>query len=303
MKKIFHEASAKSGVYRILNIKNGRVYYGSTGCFYKRAQAHINDLIYNRHSNTYLLNDFNKCSPDAFIFEVVEVIEGTSTDWLAAEQLFIDKHFDNQKQCYNITPNARETRQGKKQKKKGNPLTDKRFRSPSDEVIKKRAQAIREAKKTPEQKEKAKQHAKNLWKDHKADITLVHMETGEEVYVDKPLKTFAEERGLSYKSLHLLTKGKTKSCGGWFVKGHKPVYVSQKGQVRKPLGNTHKQKIAASIKGIKYDGVKIISPEGDMLDLPINIKRFCKENIIHYSTFLKMINRQCKTCNGWKALF
>lgn len=302
MKIDYKNSSNNNGIYKITNIINGRVYYGSTIRFKKRFASHLNALEGNRHSNMFLQNDFNKCGREAFLLEVIEIVHEPSS-LLVREQHYLDQYYDNQKQCYNLRKDACDSRAGKKQKNVSDALKDKRCKSPSDEVLKKRTQAIREAKKTPEQKEKAKQHAKNLWKDHKADITLVHMETGEEVYVDKPLKTFAEERGLSYKSLHLLTKGKTKSCGGWFVKGHKPVYVSQKGQVRKPLGNTHKQKIAASIKGIKYDGVKIISPEGDMLDLPINIKSFCKENIIHYSTFLKMINGQCKTCNGWKALF
>lgn len=302
MKIDYKNSANKNGIYKITNIINERVYYGSTIRFKKRFASHLQALEGNRHSNTFLQNDFNKCGREAFLLEVIETVDDPSS-LLVREQHYLDQYYDNQKQCYNIRKYACDSRAGKKQKNVSDNLNDKRCKSPTEEILKKRAERIRETKSSVEQKEKAKQQAKNLWKDHKADITLIHMDTGEEVYIDTPLKTFAEERGLSYKSLHLLTKGKTKSCGGWFVKGHKPVYVSQKGQVRKPLGDIHKQKIAASIKGIKYDNVKIISPEGDVLDLPINIKSFCQDNDIHYSTFLKLIKRECKTCNGWKTLF
>lgn len=298
MKIDYKNSANKNGIYKITNIINERVYYGSTIRFKKRFASHLQALEGNRHSNTFLQNDFNKCGREAFLLEVIETVDDPSS-LLVREQYYLDQYYDNQKQCYNIRKYACDSRAGKKQKNVSDNLNDKRCKSPTEEILKKRAERIRETKSSVEQKEKAREHANRLWKEHKADITLVNMETGEEVYVDTSLKRFAEIRGLSYKSLHLLTKGKTKSCGGWFVKEKPPVYMSQKGQIRKPLSDEHREKIAILAKQTRYEGVKIVSPEGVVLDLPCNIKRFCLDNSIHYSTFLKLIKCQCKSCNGW----
>lgn len=216
MKKIFHNASTSGGVYKILNIVNGRQYFGSTNLFYKRAQAHINDLETNRHSNLFLQNDFNKCGKDSFLFEVIEIVQGTKLERLVREQFFLDKFYDNQKNCYNIVKEAQDNRGGTRSKKTPDPLTDKRFKTPSKETLEKRGKAIKEAKDNPESKERARENCKNgLWKDHSANITLFNKTTGEKFLIETSLRQFALDRGLSYKSLHLMVRGKTKSSGGW----------------------------------------------------------------------------------------
>lgn len=92
-----------SGVYRITNTINNKLYIGST-CenFIIRWKSHINTLRRNTHKNAHLQNAFNKYGEKSFIFEIIEVCE--KEDTLNREQLYLNKHFG--KNCYNINPNA-----------------------------------------------------------------------------------------------------------------------------------------------------------------------------------------------------
>ena len=247
MKKIFRDASNEGGVYRILNIENGRVYIGSTGCFYKRANGHYHNLANNRHLNKFLQNDWNKCGPEAFVFEVIEVVSGEKEQRLLREQVFIDQHYDNQKNCYNLAKEALDTRSGTRNKEAPDPETDGRFKSPSPEALEKRSLAIKQAYENPELREISRQNAHKKWEGHSSGVSLTHLQTGEVVEVTTSLREFAISRGISYKALHLLVKGKIKSSGGWYLTGQKPVYESQKGQKRKPLTLEHREKISAGL--------------------------------------------------------
>jgi len=95
--------SLKSGVYKLTNKLNGRIYIGSAKEFKERWQTHAKRLKSGKHSNKFLQSDYNKCGDDAFVFEVVEVIEGPQENRLLVEQTYIDQHYDEQQQCYNLT--------------------------------------------------------------------------------------------------------------------------------------------------------------------------------------------------------
>jgi len=76
MKKDYKGNSKKGGIYRITNIKNNKIYIGSAKCFQVRASQHASSLRKQKHQNKHLQASFNKHGEDAFLFEVVEVIEG-----------------------------------------------------------------------------------------------------------------------------------------------------------------------------------------------------------------------------------
>lgn len=227
MKVLYKEHANDGGIYKITNLINGRVYIGSTLVFRKRYVGHLANLKENRHGNKFLQNDFNKYESDDFLFEILEILPIVSNEifeekkkrLVLLEQTYIDKYFDNQKNCYNFRKDAADSRAGNKNINQINPETDGRCKSPTQEVLNKRGEAIRKAKSTKEQKEKAANNVRNgLWKDHSANVSLIHKLTHEEVFVTTSLRQFAIDRGLSYKSLHQLIKGKTKSCGGWTIK-------------------------------------------------------------------------------------
>ena len=87
----------KSGIYQIRNIKNGKVYIGSTNDLKKRKSGHFSNLEKNKHVNKHLQNAWNKYGFDSFVFEILEVVEENS-QLIIREQHWIDK----EKPEYNI---------------------------------------------------------------------------------------------------------------------------------------------------------------------------------------------------------
>ena len=61
-----------AGIYKIVNIKNGKFYIGSTVSFKNRFNAHKKDLEKGCHTNDHLSRDYVKCGSESFIFEVLE---------------------------------------------------------------------------------------------------------------------------------------------------------------------------------------------------------------------------------------
>ncbi len=82
-------------IYKILNIKNGKFYIGSTNDFYRRRSQHKSDLQNNKHSNQYLQNAWNKYGQDSFTIKIIEKIKNID-EQLQKEQSWIDKT-----QCFN----------------------------------------------------------------------------------------------------------------------------------------------------------------------------------------------------------
>ena len=62
---------ANYSVYRIVNLKNKRVYFGSSSNPTARKAEHFKLLKENKHHNWQLQSDFARYGPDNFIFEVI----------------------------------------------------------------------------------------------------------------------------------------------------------------------------------------------------------------------------------------
>ncbi len=109
MQTNYNGYSLKSGIYQIRNLSNERIYIGSAKEFKSRFVTHISSLRKGTHHNKFLQNDFNKCGEEAFVFEVLEVIEGESRfERLLVEQKYIDVYYDNGKSCYNAEKNIKD---------------------------------------------------------------------------------------------------------------------------------------------------------------------------------------------------
>lgn len=61
-----------SGIYKITNIINNKIYVGQSIDIYDRWKQHINKLKNNKHVNKYLQRSFNKYGENNFNFEVIE---------------------------------------------------------------------------------------------------------------------------------------------------------------------------------------------------------------------------------------
>lgn len=78
-------------VYKITNLKNNKIYIGSTSNFSKRVREHKSQLTDRTHPNINLLKDWITYGEDAFTFEVV--LTGEDDNYkLKAEQSVIDSH-------------------------------------------------------------------------------------------------------------------------------------------------------------------------------------------------------------------
>lgn len=99
----------ENGIYKIINIINGKIYIGSAFCvggIKRRWVVHKSSLNRHRHHNKYLQSAWIKYGSENFIFEVVEIINRVE-DVLSREQYYIDFYESyNDKIGYNICKNA-----------------------------------------------------------------------------------------------------------------------------------------------------------------------------------------------------
>lgn len=92
-----------SGIYKIRNIVNNKVYVGSAVDFKDRKCKHFSNLKSKKHHNLYLQNSYNKHGKENFIFEIIEYIACNKKLLLEREDYWIDLLKANQREFgYNI---------------------------------------------------------------------------------------------------------------------------------------------------------------------------------------------------------
>lgn len=82
----------KSGVYRILNLKNGKYYIGSSVNINARFRLHRSNLDLNKHENKHLQNSWNKHGKAYFRFDVL--LYCSPRDLLFYEQRVLDVFYN-----------------------------------------------------------------------------------------------------------------------------------------------------------------------------------------------------------------
>lgn len=78
------------GIYRIVNKRNGKCYYGSSANIEKRFSLHLKTLRNGTHHNTHLQRAWIQYGEDAFVFEMVE--ECSTDQLLMVEQTYLDSN-------------------------------------------------------------------------------------------------------------------------------------------------------------------------------------------------------------------
>lgn len=89
-----------SGVYRIVCVRNGDYYYGSTNNIRKRWYYHKYDLKNGKHCNARLQNNWNKYGESAFRFEIVEFID--ENNLVETENRYLNEYV-GKPHCMNIS--------------------------------------------------------------------------------------------------------------------------------------------------------------------------------------------------------
>lgn len=79
-----------AGIYVVVNTLNQWRYIGSTARLSMRLKQHRAELTRQVHKNTHFQNAWNKYGPDAFIFDVLEVVADPA-HLLTREQYWIDQ--------------------------------------------------------------------------------------------------------------------------------------------------------------------------------------------------------------------
>jgi hypothetical protein len=86
-----------SGIYKITNLINQKVYIGQTDNIAIRRKVHLLELKKGIHSNKGLQQDFNELGEDSLCFECLEVIKGQG-ERIDRERFWINHY-------YSISPN------------------------------------------------------------------------------------------------------------------------------------------------------------------------------------------------------
>ena len=94
-----------SGIYKITNTLNGRVYVGQSSNIESRLAAHRRSLVRGAHDNQRLQRSWNKYGPDVFVFEVLEAVNDNSA-LVDREQFWIDALNAAAGGGYNMCPAA-----------------------------------------------------------------------------------------------------------------------------------------------------------------------------------------------------
>src|SRR6266404_9821390 len=79
-----------SGIYRILNLIDNKIYIGSAYNLYMRWAQHKSNLKLNKHPSRYLQNAWNKYGENNFKFEILELILNRKS-LASREQRWIDE--------------------------------------------------------------------------------------------------------------------------------------------------------------------------------------------------------------------
>jgi len=75
LKRAFKETPPQAGIYQIKNTQTGKLLVGSSTNLHGPLNKHRFILSIGRHDNAALQSDWNHFGPDAFSFEILEIVK------------------------------------------------------------------------------------------------------------------------------------------------------------------------------------------------------------------------------------
>ena len=78
IKKAYKERKKDAGVFQVKNTANGKVLLGSSLNLEGPLNGHRFMLTIGRHRNEALQREWNEFGPEAFVFEILEVVRGSN---------------------------------------------------------------------------------------------------------------------------------------------------------------------------------------------------------------------------------
>lgn len=177
----------KSGVYKIVNLIDNKMYIGSSNNITQRLSTHKKALVLGKHKNPKLQRAWNKYGAQQFKFE--DIFECADCLLLTMEQLYIDAMWGES--CYNLNKVA-----GKPPSNKGKKFSEEH------------KQRIRESRKgisTGPCSEERKQKLSKLYKGRK----IFSAETKRKISESKKGKKHSDE---TRRKISETKKRSTKRC-------------------------------------------------------------------------------------------
>lgn len=289
MEFIYNENSLKSGIYRITNKVNGKIYIGSCKLFKVRAYQHLKSLRNNSHQNKHLQSAFNKDREDAFIFEVLEVIEGDKISRTQREKELFDIEIQsgNWENCYNFQKNPVSNERScfskdpKETKKKLSELSKKMWADPKwkEEHLAR----IEKATTTPEATQKKVEGQKRAWKN---DFERKEKQS-------KFLKEQMSDPNVKNKRTSALLQNQ--------LKGRETFKERMKNDLdfKKKYQEIGRQNIAKrNVEQPKKKYPLLLSPIGEIYEI-CGVPTFCKKHGLIKQLLYNVLNRKSKSHNGW----
>lgn len=196
-----------SGIYKITNIINNKIYIGSSNNIHKRKREHFCTLENGTHCNSHLQRAYNFYGKDNFKFEIIETCE--EKDLLEVEQIYLDKYFDRGVNCYNENPVANKppSRQNKIPWNKG------KTGIYSEETLQKMKNNKKSTKCSEETRQKLIDKAKN--KTFKTSKKVLCIEKN---IIFKSINEASRATGTSRQNISKCCKGVRKTTGGYHWK-------------------------------------------------------------------------------------
>lgn len=265
----YNGKSLKSGIYKITNKVNGRVYIGSAKEFKSRWKNHAWSLINSKHRNKFLQADYIKCGAAAFKFDVLEITSGTKEERLVIEEKYLNIYFDHGKQCYNLTDKAI-SREGFPSK---DPAVTSRKMSESLKASWARSKANGERIVTDATKVKLSAKLKAHWASKNPEekaLSLPPNLTGRKQSHDEVTKRVAALRANG-------------------------TYDKVKSPERRALNSKQKSKI--------FEPVDITSPEGVCYSAITDLKAFAEEHGLRYRSLYESYRLKRQVIKGWSVGF
>lgn len=177
MEIIYNGHSKESGIYKITNKVNNKIYIGSAKRFKERFSGHISSLKNNKHQNKHLQASWNKYGTDAFVFEIIEITNGTLKQRRKLEEKYIvnqmklgncfnqkTKTIKNESECWSSTPE--ETKQKLREARK-NFWTEDRKKEYS------------EIHWSEDRRKEQSERSKDMWQDSKYQEHMKEVRTGQ----------------------------------------------------------------------------------------------------------------------------
>lgn len=306
----YKEQANKSGIYFIRNVSNNRMYVGSCKRFKTRFSDHINSLNKNKHRNKFLQNDWNKCGREAFVFEVVEVTNGTTEERRQIEQQYIDKYFDNKVLCYNMRKNVVEN----------DPSC---FSKDPEETKRKRSASLKGRKLSPESIEKIRIANIGRVRSEETRKKISETSKGREpwhkgktnVYSEEQIKAISDSVKRLWDNKDYRNKTIEKMKGAKRSKDTiDKMSKRMKGENHPMFGKKHKQESIEKIKknrkgkmlGLKhpnvkkYENIRLLSPDNVLYTEIHCLADFCRLHNLRTTSLCAVLKKRKKSTKGWR---